>query len=349
MVEALIREFETYLTSIRNLAGATRAAYARDLMGWFAWYGEQAGVVFPEGDSEAERRSFLRHIGQPQIRAYLAFMSRSGLNARSINRSLSGLKGFFKLQITLQRLDNSPLDGVRSLRTSRHLPTFLFEPEVNQLLQVEGDSWSALRDKALFETLYSTGSRVAELAGMTLKRLDLERGRVLVMGKGRKERFVFLGPEAQSSLEAWLLARKQRLIECGQAHDSLFVNAQGEALGVRGIQYILEKRQLATGAAHMISPHGLRHSYATHLMDHGADIRVVQELLGHASVSTTQVYTHLGIGRLKNIYQQAHPHGQRRDSAAVDPVESTRDPLEENLPAPESISADRTKIARSHS
>jgi len=241
------------------------------------------------------------------------------LNSRSINRSLSGLKGFFKLQIILQRLDNSPLDAIHSLRTSRHLPTFLFEPEVEALLDVAGDAFADLRDKAIFETLYSTGSRVGELAGMTVHRLDLPRGRILVMGKGRKERFVFIGEAARTCLEEWLLMRSQRLQDSGIVHDTLFINSQGQPLTVRGIQYILEKRQVAAAPAHMISPHGLRHSFATHLMDHGADIRVVQELLGHASVSTTQVYTHLGINRLKNIYQQAHPHGQRRDTGAPDP------------------------------
>ena len=318
MVDALIREFETYLISIRNLAAATQSAYARDLTAFFTWFLEQPGVQLPGTDTEMERQAFLSRIGQQQLRAYLAHMSRSGLNARSINRSLSGLKGFFKLQIILQRLDNSPLDAVHSLRTSRHLPTFLFEAEVETLLDVAGDSFADLRDKAIFETLYSTGSRVAELAGMTVHRLDLARGRVLVMGKGRKERFVFIGESARTCLEEWLLVRRQRLQDSGTQHDILFINTQGQPLTVRGIQYILEQRQIAAAPAHMISPHGLRHSFATHLMDHGADIRVVQELLGHASVSTTQVYTHLGINRLKNIYQQAHPHGQRRDARVPD-------------------------------
>lgn len=306
----LIREHGAGLKSIRNLASATQAAYERDLQSFFDWYARQR--LDPATPIPADAAAFLSAFDLADIRAWISHCTRAGLKARSINRSLSALKSFFRLQIRLERLSGSPLDGIRTLKTARHLPSFLFENEVEDLVAVQGDGFPALRDSALFETLYSTGCRVSELVGMSLRRMDLARGRILVVGKGRKERFVFIGQDARERLERYLEAREVFLASRGQKHDRLWVNQQGGPLSVRGVQLILEKRQRQTGAAHQVSPHGLRHSFATHLMDHGADIRVVQELLGHANISTTQVYTHLGINRLKNIYQQAHPHGQRR-------------------------------------
>ncbi len=327
MAQGLIAEYGAWLISIRNLSSATLLAYQGDLESFFIWY-EQAGRNPATGSWVGTKLAFAAVFTQADVRAWMSHGSRTGLNARSINRKLSALKSFFRQQINLGRLKSSPLDGLRTLKTARHLPSFLFEQEMNELLDIDTSDFPTLRDRALFEALYSTGCRVSELANMSLRRLDLGRGRILVMGKGRKERIVFFGQSACELLGRYLVAREQFIKQKNQgkdkssSHDRLWLNQQGGPLSIRGIQLILEKHQRATGAAHMVSPHGLRHSFATHLMDRGADIRVVQELLGHANISTTQVYTHLGINRLKTIYQQAHPHGQRRDLP-----NTTRSPL----------------------
>jgi site-specific recombinase XerD len=318
----LIREHAAWLRSVRNLSPATARAYGRDLEAFFAWHRRER--LAPGGAAPADAAGFLAAFGMADIRAWISHCSRSGYNARSINRGLSALKNFFRFQIRLERVGHSPLDGIRTLKVARHLPSFLFEEEVDSLVQVAGGDFPALRDGALFETLYSTGCRVSELVGMSLRRLDMVRDRILVMGKGRKERFVFLGADAREQLGCYLSARAAFMARHGTSHDRLWVNQQGGPLSVRGVQLILEKRQRASGVQRRVSPHGLRHSFATHLMDNGADIRVVQELLGHASIGTTQVYTHLGINRLKNIYRQAHPHGQRRDGAGASAPGHTR-------------------------
>jgi integrase/recombinase XerC/integrase/recombinase XerD len=177
----------------------------------------------------------------------------------------------------------------------------------------DGDDFKSVRDRALFEFLYSTGCRVAEAVGLCLSRLDLAGGTAKVLGKGSKERIVFVEPPARRALAAYLPLRSALCGRSGSAlrdtDERLFVNSRGRPLSIRGVQWLIDSYAEGAGIGKRISPHVFRHSFATHLVDNGADIRAVQELLGHSNISTTQIYTHVDMERLKKVYNQAHPHG----------------------------------------
>ncbi len=304
----MIDNYMRNLKSVRNLSQASTKAYSADLTSFQSWLKNESG------HNPASLR--LVDISFTDIRGFIAWLGNRGLDPKSVNRHLSSLKGYFTWLVQLGYLDLSPMDGVRSLRVSRHLPTFLFEDDVEKLIASIQLQAQGLRDRALLELMYSTGCRVSEVTAIKTIRLELDRSRILVRGKGRKERFVFLGEKSRQALQDYLLWREQIMRQHDRQHDYLFVNFIGGALSVRGVQFILNQLQKKAGMSRRISPHGLRHSFATHLMDRGLDLRVVQELLGHSSLSTTQVYTHMGLSRLKSIYSQAHPHGMRRSSTA---------------------------------
>jgi integrase/recombinase XerC/integrase/recombinase XerD len=298
-----------YLTSVRNLTPATVKAYRGDIGAFLRWL-EIEGLTEDAADLET-------------VRSYIGHLSRQHAATSSINRVLSALKGYFRFKIRQGVAETSPLDGVRGLKKSGSLPEFLFEEEMDRILSVEGNDFTSLRDRAIFEVLYSTGSRVGELVQMNVSDIDMKRGRVIVHGKGRKDRMVFLGSRAIAALHDYLAIRRERVRTASAEQllpeTALFLNHHCGRLSQRGVSGIIERRVLETGLLKNTSPHTFRHSFATHVLDHGADIRVVQELLGHASLSTTQVYTHLGLGRLKEIYARAHPHGGPRPRTAVIP------------------------------
>jgi len=303
-MEELVRQYEAYIRGIRNLAPATCEAYMRDLDVFMHWAESQSIDLHDE--------QAIGKIGSRHIRSFMAHLSRQGLHVRSVNRGLSALKSFFSWLLRLQKLETSPLDGIRTLRIPRHLPRFLFEDEVSVLVAVHDDSFLEQRDTMVIEMLYSTGCRVSELSHMQVSRIAAGHEKAIVQGKGRRERIVFIGSKARLALESYLPARAKLMQQHGLQHDMLLVNRHGSPLTVRAVQYVVERRQDLVAAPKRISPHGLRHSFATHLLDRGADIRVVQELLGHRSLGSTQIYTHVGLGRLKDVYRQAHPHGERR-------------------------------------
>jgi len=202
---------------------------------------------------------------------------------------------------------------VENLTAGRPLPRFLFDEEMGRLIDsIGGAGFSETRDRALFEVLYSTGCRASELAGLSLARIDFTRGLARVLGKGSKERVVFLGKKAQGALADYLVTRSMLLARKGKSdHGRLFINAEGGPLSVRGMEMIVDKRRLASSVKKSLSPHAFRHSFATQLVAGGADIRVVQEMLGHSSISTTQVYTHVDMEHLRSVYELAHPHGAK--------------------------------------
>ncbi len=291
-------EYLAYLGAVRGLSARTQSSYREDLARFDSFLAQHGGID-PDGVSSRE------------LRAYQAELVAEGKAPASVNRALSAIRGFYRYRMRYGRLAVDPTRDVEGIPARRSLPRFLFEAEVASLIvSVEGDDFTAVRDRAILEFLYSSGCRVAEAAGLELSRLDLARGSARIFGKGAKERIVFIALPARLALEAYLPLRAARLAILGRADEArLFVNARGAPLSARGIEWILDGRARRAGQKRRVSPHVLRHSFATHLVEAGADIRTVQELLGHASIRTTQVYAHVDVERLKKVYELAHPHG----------------------------------------
>lgn len=283
-----------YLGAIRSLSPRTVEAYRDDLRLY------TASCLISGCDPEGAAPS--------DVREFVAGLVRSGYAVSSINRALSAIKGFYRYLMRFGSLSSNPAKDVESLPMARSLPEFLFEGEMQDFIEYgSDDGFSGSRDKAIFETLYSTGCRVSEISNLRLPDIDMARGRARVMGKGSKERTVFLSAKAVEAIKVWLPYRTARL-KSDNDETHLFLNAKSGPLSSRGIAYIVDRRALASGQRKRLSPHAFRHSYATHLVGRGADIRVVQALLGHENISTTQIYTHVDMARLRAVYDEAHPH-----------------------------------------
>jgi len=288
-------EYLDYLEAVRGLSEHTRLAYRRDLDSWEAFLANCGGHLAEA--SPAQAGDFLRRLG------------RDGLSPRSVNRVLSCLRGFYRYLLRTGRAFSHPFAGIHSLKTPRRLPVFLFEKEIQALLDEDGHGFQPLRDRVLFEILYSTGCRVSEVCALDLGTV-VGKTRFPVTGKGNKTRTVFLTPSAKKALEAYLPARLSRLEAAdADAVKALLLNSKGQRLGVRGVQKIVGRAAARAGLVKAATPHTLRHTFATHLSSEGMDVRVVQELLGHSRLETTQVYTHLSMDRLKDVMRAAHPHG----------------------------------------
>ncbi|MCY3020101.1 MAG: tyrosine recombinase XerC [Planctomycetota bacterium] len=302
--EQLVDQFLSYLAAERGCSPHTIKAYSEDL---------GAFVTFLEGRGDLD--AFPHRIDRLRLRAFLVDQTGKGTGKRTLGRRLSGLRSFYKFLIKRKVTDHSPLEGIHNPKTPKTLPKFLTESEVRTLVEaVAGSSWMDVRDRALLELLYGAGVRVSELVGANLEDFDTERGLLLVRGKGKKERMLPVGSCAAQAMGTWLLRRPEAAggrADLPAAQQSatapVFANRFGTRLDVRSVRRILVKRLAAAGLPPGATPHTLRHSFATHLLDRGADLRSVQELLGHASLSTTQIYTHLTPSRLKDIYNTAHP------------------------------------------
>ncbi|MDC7124029.1 MAG: tyrosine-type recombinase/integrase, partial [Spirochaetales bacterium] len=209
----------------------------------------------------------------------------------------------------------NPFDNIRSLKKQHKLPDYLFEKEIDALIALTGTGFTGIRDRFILELLYSTGCRVSEAVSINISDIDFKDHAIKVSGKGQKERIVFLGKRAMNCLEEYLALRNIRADKDDpDAVNALLLNFRGARITQRGIAGIIEKYVSKSGIVKNVSPHTFRHSFATHLVEHGADIRVVQEMLGHESLSTTQIYTHMGIERLRDVYNQAHPHAEAKFS-----------------------------------
>jgi integrase/recombinase XerC len=276
----------------------------------------------------AERKSDWRSPPRGLLRAYLAELAERPLSRRSISSRLAALRSFYRHARREGSVEADPWANVLTPRLPRRLPKVLAVDDIEHLLDVAAqqatrDPALRLRDRALIETAYAAGLRVSELSAATLAELDLERGELRVMGKGGKERIGLLGRPAREALADYLREGRPRLIggrrDGGPDPGTIFLNARGGPLGVRGLRYRVDRLLRAAGAIEGASPHTLRHSFASHLLEGGADLRVVQELLGHASLATTQVYTHVSVGRLRSVYRAAHPRatGQPAEETSV--------------------------------
>ena len=242
------------------------------------------------------------------LRGFLAALGEAGYAKTSVARRMSAVRSFFKFAQREGWVRSSPAEALRNPRKARKLPHFLTDAEVATLLSAPpADTNLGLRDRAILETLYSAGLRVSELVGANDGDLDLEQGLLRVRGKGRKERLAPIGGYASDALAAWLAKRRLAGGEAPDDDSPLFTNRFGRRLTTRSVARMLEKHLAAAGLDGRTSPHTLRHSFATHLLDRGADIRSVQELLGHSSLVTTQVYTHVSTRSLRDAYEKAHP------------------------------------------
>lgn len=290
-----IESYLAYLQAVRNLSPHTVSSYRNDLALYESYLARNGRNV------EAAEAS--------DVRGFMAGLVQDGYAAASVNRSLSAVKGLYRYILRFHGGSVNPARDVEGLAAGRPLPKFLFEDEMAGLIEsATGNGFAPVRDRALLEVLYSTGCRVSEVSFLRLSDLDIGKGTARVMGKGRKERVVFLSGSARKAVEAWLPFRAAK----AKGEPWLFVNARGGQLTSRGIAWILERRVACLGINKRVSPHAFRHSFATHLVGRGADVRVVQELLGHANISTTQVYTHVDLERLREVYERSHPHGSRK-------------------------------------
>lgn len=258
-------------------------------------------------------------------RRFFADLSRSGKLPTTICRKLSSLRSFFRYLLKEEKVTSNPFKEISRPKKAQRLPTVLSLTEIERLLAAPlaglatpatpQNEYLAWRDKAILETFYSSGMRLRELATLTQERVDLSAGVVKVRGKGKKERLCLLGKPAIAALKESLAKRQLLLNKLGRSPDEphLFLNRDGTPLSPRSIERLMKKYLAAAGLDHNLSPHALRHSFATHLLDNGADLRSVQELLGHESLSTTQIYTHVTMQKMQEVYKNAHPHARQED------------------------------------
>lgn len=285
MLERYIEKFIRYLEIEKNYSAHTILNYRLDLEDFNRFLGKTA----------------IEKIDYLVLRKYLAVLKDKNLTSRTVNRRLSALRSFFRFLVREGLLKTNPILILSSPKQEKHLPSFLTEEEVAKLIEiVVSQDERGLRDRAILETFYSCGIRISELMGLNIKDIDFIAGIAKVAGKGRKERVVPIGERAISAIRQYLGKRKKQ-------SDVLFLNKSGRRITTRGIRNIVRKYILRAGIKQGVSPHTLRHSFATHLLNRGADLRSVQELLGHVNLSTTQVYTHLTTERLKSVYDKAHP------------------------------------------
>ena len=242
------------------------------------------------------------------VRAFIAWLTEQNYSRATIARRIASLRSLYRYLQRQQKVDRNPTDGLKGPKLDQNLPHFLSQEDIDKLLNApQGETLMCLRDRAILETLYSAGLRVSELVALNQEYLDFNDGTAVVRGKGKKERIALLGPQALKTVEAYLNERKLQKSLKVKENPAIFLNKNGTRLTTRSVGRLLEKYIKLAGMDSRTTPHTLRHTFATHLLDAGADIRGVQELLGHSSLGTTQIYTHVTTTRLKESYQKAHP------------------------------------------
>lgn len=288
--------FEQYLLVELGLADNTRAAYLRDLRLLQKALGLQ--------DSEG-----LLGVSRRQLLAYLSQLKQSGRSASTIARRLASIKAFYRFLTAERYLRRDPAEVLEAAQKGLHLPKFLSVQDVDKLLEQPNlGTLDGYRDKTMLETLYATGMRVSELVSVPLRNVDLKMQYVIVMGKGSKERMLPLGRTALKYLERYIsVVRPQLLHGKPEGVQELFVTSWGGPMTRQRVNELIEAYAKSAGIMKRVTPHMLRHSFATHLLNNGTDLRVVQELLGHADISTTQIYTHMDMERLREVYDKTHP------------------------------------------
>lgn len=293
-MEGLLDAFIAFIRAERGLSGKTVDAYAADLTAYFE-------DLRARGVEDATR------VRQEDVTAHLSSLSKGGLGKRSQARHLAALRGFHRFLVAERLADKDPTEDVDTPRSAKKLPSFLTLDEVEQLLAAPDErSPAGLRDKAMLEVLYATGLRVSELCGLGVNDVQLSAGYLVAKGKGAKERVVPLGRVAVEKVREYLGSARPAMLGRRESR-ALFVTPRGSGFTRQGFWKLLKRYALKAGILKTLSPHKLRHSFATHLVERGADLRAVQQMLGHADLATTQIYTHVNSARLRSVYDEFHP------------------------------------------
>ncbi|MDA0359955.1 MAG: tyrosine recombinase XerC [Proteobacteria bacterium] len=290
-----ISEYLTYLEKERRLSPHTVKNYSRDL--------QLLNLEFSD---------CLADITTHDIRRLVATLHARGRGGKTLSRALSAWRGYFNFLIERKGHKHNPCIGIRAPKKDKRLPKALSPDEISQLLETEEADEKGIRDQAMFELCYSSGLRLSELASVTMRELDLDDGTIRVTGKGNKTRIVPVGKKANTAIRRWIQVRKNLNKPISNL---LFPNKNNQPLSSRTIQYRLTQWTKKQGLGQNVHPHMLRHSFASHLLQSSGDLRAVQEMLGHASISTTQVYTHLDWQHLAKIYDQSHPRAKRKNKS----------------------------------
>ena len=303
MAHSPIKQFIAYLDHERNFSIHTVRCYTTDLAHFAAFLvGPETAQAEGNGNALSDR---LRRVTLLELRRYLSDLRRADYSRATIARKIATLRSFYKFLARQGEVKNNPVKLLRTPRQEKRLPKFLSPTDVERLLSTpKGGDLLSLRDAAMLEALYSTGMRVSELVGLDLEDIDPIGEVVRVRGKGRRERLAPMGSYALNALHRYLEARAKADVQDAKA---VFINRHGRRLNARSVRRKLAKYLALAGLDPTVSPHTLRHSFATHMLERGADLRAVQELLGHRSLSTTQIYTHVTAGRLRQVYESAHP------------------------------------------
>ena len=310
--------FISYLKTEKSYSALTLESYQRDLLDGLEF--------FSSALKKGEEKVVPCELTPGLLRSYLYQLNEKGLARSTIARRLAAWRSFFRYLKREGKVSDNPMSEIRTPKLAKRLPKFLYANQAKALVEAPGTSHPlGLRDRALLEVLYAGGFRVSELASMNLGDVDLAAGLARVTGKRSKERIVPIGTKAVEALKDYLAAGRPKLLAGrknlpvssgrGWRCEALFLNCWGDRLSVRGIRKVISKYSVQTGLGEKVSPHTLRHSFATHLLNAGADLRVVQELLGHASLSSTQVYTHVTGERLKSVYRECHPRALIKKTA----------------------------------
>jgi integrase/recombinase XerC len=302
-VAVLLNDFKRYLEIERHASQYTLRNYLHDLRHFINY-------------AVKENIATLEDVDIPLLRRYIASLLEEGYEKSSIARKLSALRSFYSYLIQVNIIAKNPLLTISSPKLTKRLPAFLSSDEVNKLIMTPDISTPlGMRDKAMLELLYASGLRVSEIASLDIVNVNLEEREVRVLGKGSKERITLMGKPAVNAIDCYLREGRPKLI--GQrSTDALFLNRYGRRLSKRSIQQTLSRYATAAGFTKRVFPHMIRHSFATHLLDGGADLRVVQELLGHVSLSTTQIYTHVTQTQARKVYLASHPRAKKREGPA---------------------------------
>jgi len=297
--EALLRNYVNYLSAERQVSSYTVRNYSHDLRHFLDFL-------------RNERVATLEEVDRLLLRRYIESLVEQGAEKASVAAKLSALRSFYRYLMSENIVSSNPLLAVSSPKLDKRLPSFLSSNEITMLLDVTDTSTPlGQRDKAMLELLYATGLRVSEMVGLDVDSINLEAKEIRAWGKGSKERMVLMGEPAAAALNLYLQDGRKRLLGSYRTQ-AVFVNRYGRRLSERSVQKVIKSYALKAGLDKGVHPHMLRHSFATHLLDGGADLRVVQELLGHANLSTTQVYTHVTQRQARKVYLKAHPRAQEK-------------------------------------